>query len=92
MIKFNTHFGFKKTLGKPRINRNSFNPIFKRYLQKPYRRDFPGGPVVKNPPAIAGDFRMISGPETKIPHAPGQLSMQAATTEAHTLEPMRQQS
>ena len=85
-------FWFKKTLGKPRINRNSLNPILKWYLQKPYCRDFPGGPVVKNPPAIAGDFGMISGPETEIPHVPGQLSMQAVTTEVHILEPTLQQS
>ena len=91
-IKFNTHFGLKKTLGKPRISRNSLNPILKWYLQKPYCRDFPGGPVVKNPPAIAGDFGMISGPETEIPHVPGQLSMQAVTTEVHILEPTLQQS
>ena len=25
--------------------------------------DFPGGPVVKNPPATAGDMGLIHGPE-----------------------------
>ena len=39
--------------------------------------DFPGGPVVKNPPANAG-FGSWSG---KIPHAAEQLSLCATTTE-----------
>ena len=46
--------------------------------------DFPGGPVVKNPPSNAGDEGLIPGPGTKIPHAAGQLS--PCTT---TAEPMR---
>ena len=50
--------------------------------------DFPGDPVVKNLPSqckIHG-FDPWSG---KIPHATGQLSLKAATTEAHTpLEPI----
>ena len=37
-------------------------------------RDFPGGPVVKNPPSNAGDSGLIPGRGTKIPHAAGQLS------------------
>ena len=44
-------------------------------------RDFPGGPVVKNPPSNAGDVGLILGQGTKIPHAAGQLSLCAATTE-----------
>ena len=32
-------------------------------------RDFPGGPVVKNPPCNSGDTGSIPGQETKIPHA-----------------------
>ena len=43
--------------------------------------DFPGGPVVKNPPSNAGDVGSIPGRGTKIPHAVGQLSSRAATTE-----------
>ena len=35
--------------------------------------DFPGGPVVKNPPANTGDTGSIPSPGTKIPHAAGQL-------------------
>ena len=43
--------------------------------------DFPGGSVVKNPPSTAGDTGSIPGGRTKIPHASGQLSPRAATTE-----------
>ena len=35
----------------------------------------------KNPPSNAGDTGSIPGQETKIPHAAGQLSLPAATTE-----------
>ena len=31
--------------------------------------DFPGGPVVKNPPCNAGDVDLIPGQGTKITHA-----------------------
>ena len=42
-------------------------------------RDFPGGAVVKNPPANAGDeFEPWSG---KIPHATEKLSPCATTTQ-----------
>ena len=43
--------------------------------------DFPGGPVVKNPPYSAGDMSSIPGQGTKIPLAMGQLSPRATTTE-----------
>ena len=43
--------------------------------------DFPGGPVVKNPPVNARDTGLIPGLGTKIPHAMGQLSPRSATTE-----------
>ena len=43
--------------------------------------DFPGGPVVKNPPSNAGDTGSIPGQGTKIPHATGQLSPHATTAE-----------
>ena len=43
--------------------------------------DFPSGPVAKNPPSIAGDAGLIPGWGTKIPHAAGQLSPCATTTE-----------
>ena len=45
------------------------------------KRDFPGSPVVKNPPYNAGDAGSIPGWVTKIPHAAGQLSLRATTTE-----------
>ena len=62
------------------------------------KRDFPGGPVVKSPPPNAGDAGSIPGLGTKIPHAVGQLSLHATTTELlrlnracvpQTTEPMR---
>ena len=31
------------------------------YFVKSYLRDFPGGPLVKNPPANAGDMGLIPG-------------------------------
>ena len=37
-------------------------------------QDFPGGPVVKTLPVSAVGICLIPGQETKIPHAPGQLS------------------
>ena len=42
---------------------------------------FPGGAVVENPPANAGDTGLIPGQGTKIPHTTGQLSPRAASTE-----------
>ena len=43
--------------------------------------DFPGGPVVKNPPFNAGGAGSILGWKTKIPRAVGQLSPHTTTTE-----------
>ena len=42
--------------------------------------DFPGGAVVKNPPANAGDTGSSPGPGS-ISHAAEQLSLCATTTE-----------
>ena len=39
--------------------------------------DFPGGPVVKNPPSSADGEGLIPGWGTKIPHATEQLSLRA---------------
>ena len=47
--------------------------------------DFPGGPVVKNPPSNAGDAGLIPGQGTKIPHAMEQLSPCATTAELRCL-------
>ena len=44
-------------------------------------RDFPGSPVVKNPPCNAGNAGVIPGQGTKIPHAVEQLNTHALTTE-----------
>ena len=50
-------------------------------------RDFPGGPVIKNPSCNAGDVHgSIPGCRTRIPHAAEQLSPCATTTEACTPE------
>ena len=45
-------------------------------------RDYPGGPVVKNPPCNAGDLGSVPGWGTKIPHAAEQLSLHIATRES----------
>ena len=50
----------------------SFNP------KKALGRDFPGGPMVKNPPSNAGDKSLIPRRGTKIPHAMGQIRPEAA--------------
>ena len=51
-------------------------------LQKTLLWDFPGGPLVKNPPANAGDLGSIGHWSWKSPHAAEQLSPGATTTEA----------
>ena len=66
---------------------------WKRRWENIYNRliwDFPGGPVVKNPPSNAGDVGSIPGWGTKIPHAAGQLSPRATTGEprATTKDPV----
>ena len=48
-------------------------------------QDFPGGPVVKNPPCNAGDVGSIPSQGTEIPHATGQLSLCTTTTELERL-------
>ena len=42
-------------------------------LIMPWVRDFPDGPVVKNPPSNTRYVDSIAGPGTKIPRASGQL-------------------
>lgn len=46
------------------------------------KRDFPGGPVVRNPSCSAGNLSSIPGQGTKTLHAAGQLSTRSVTTEA----------
>ena len=48
---------------------------------KGYYGDFPGGPVVKNPPSNAGNVSSIPGQGTKIPHVSRQLNPRATTIE-----------
>ena len=45
--------------------------------QRTVKKDFPGSPVVKNLPCIAGYAGSIPGWGTKIPHAAEQLSQHA---------------
>ena len=60
---------------------NSVHQNLKLLLIKGHYRDFPGGPMVKNPPSNAGDMGSNLGRGTKIPHGAGQLSPRATTTE-----------
>ena len=53
--------------------------VFLGYYKK--SRDFPRGPVVKNLPSNARSVGSIPGQATEIPHAVGQLSPRATTTE-----------
>ena len=46
--------------------------------------DFPDGPMVKNPPADAGDAGSIPGPGTKIPCAVGAIEPAYHKREAST--------
>ena len=52
-----------------------------RGLHKDEGLDFPGGAVVKNPPANAGDMGSSPGPGAEDPHAVEQQSPCATTTE-----------
>ena len=52
------------------------------YPEKAHSWDFPGGPVVKNPPCDAENTGSIPGQETNIPHASEQLSLSAITIES----------
>ena len=49
--------------------------------KKKKKNHFPDDPVVKGPPASAAHTGLIPGPGTKSPHAVGQLSLSATTTE-----------
>ena len=51
------------------IPQSTVLPLLKRKI-----RDFPGGPVVKNPPCNAGDTGSIPGQGTRILHTSEQLS------------------
>ena len=55
------------------VNNHNVSNSFPEFQEKE-EEDFPGGPVVKNPPADAGDTGSIPDPGTKIPHVTGQLT------------------
>ena len=67
--------GGRKYLQKIHLIKNCYPNYTKNF------RDFPGGPLVKNPPSNAGHTGLISGWGTKIPRAAGQLSLRATTIE-----------
>ena len=54
--------------------------------KKNWLEDFPGGPVVRNPPSNSGDVGLIPSWGTKIPHTSRQLSPCATTKEVHALQ------
>ena len=58
------------------------NKTFKFRFLTSWSRDFPGGPVVKNLPAIAEDPGSIPDPGPKIQYPMRQLGPCTATTEA----------
>ena len=51
---------------------------FKLMLFKGQLRDFPGGPMVKNPPCNAGEGVLMLGRVTKIPQDEEQLTLNTA--------------
>ena len=55
--------------------------IIKGIIQEIKSGDFPGSPVVKNPPSNAEGVGSIPDRGTKIPHAIWQLALSATTTE-----------
>ena len=55
--------------------------LTKLYIFRGLSQDFPGGPVVKNPPCNTGDMGLTPGQGTKIPHAKEQLSLCTSTEE-----------
>ena len=57
------------------------NSLSKKRVSRKWLRDFLGGPVVKNPPANAGDAGSNPGWGAGIPHAVGHLSLHATMRE-----------
>ena len=48
--------------------------------------DFPGGPVVKDPPSNAGDAGLIPSLGTKIPHGAGNWAYEPQILSPHGLQ------
>ena len=63
--------------------RSNTRPQLNRSQELDSGTSLPGGLGVKNLPSNAVDKGLIPGWGTKIPHASGQLSLSAATREAH---------
>ena len=63
------------------MENENVGPVF----QKRFSKDFPGGPVVKNPLCKVGDVGSIPGPGTKILHAAEQPSSCVTTREKPVL-------
>ena len=78
--------GKHKTFKLGNILQDTRSVLLKRMCIMKYkeqlRRDFPGGPVVKNPPCNARDMGSIPGQRTKILHAMEQLSPRATTRQS----------
>ena len=74
-VKFTGHQGIVASLV---LKHGIHFPQCNRYSRNAYW-DFPGGPVVKNPPCNAGDTGSIPGRENKIPCVAEQLSLCATT-------------
>ena len=69
-VKVTGHQGIVASLV---LNHGIHFPHCNRYSRNAYW-DFPGGPVVKNPPCNAGDRSLISGQGTNRPCATEQLN------------------
>ena len=76
----------QKSRAQQRRPNTAKNNNKRKKRKRKYRRDFPGGPVVKNPPYNAGEAGSTPGQGTKILYAAGQLSLCAATTEPACLK------
>ena len=53
--------------------------MIRKLIKSIRKRDFPGGPEVKNLPCHAGDAGLIPGQGTKISHTEEQPSLRAPT-------------
>ena len=58
----------------------------KYYLASERHEDFCGGPMVKNPPANAGDTYLLPGPG-RFPHTTEQLSLCTTLLSPHAWSP-----
>ena len=78
-LKLQLHSSLSKLQNSP-LQRPSF-PRAVYNLLKCENRGFPGGAVVKNPPANAGGTGSSPAGSGKIPHAAEQLSLCTKTTD-----------